>query len=74
MNTQEAVAVPFSPYVDESFAASIFSWDMKRLYYMQSYNSFPIPIRCAEMLVIRTDDLVRWALNRRYGVTRYEFE
>jgi len=67
----ETVAIPDCVYVDETFAASIFEWDMDRLFYMQSFNSFPIPIRCGKMLVIRTDDIARWSRNRRYGVTRY---
>ncbi|CCV06712.1 hypothetical protein MESS2_350084 [Mesorhizobium metallidurans STM 2683] len=67
----ETVAIPSCEFVDETFAASIFEWDMQRLYYMQSFNSFPIPIRCGQMLVVRTADIARWALNRRYGITRY---
>lgn len=72
--TQETVAIPHNPYVDESFAASIFNWDMDRLYYMQSFNSFPIPIRIGQMLVIETNRIVIWARNRKYGITRYNHE
>lgn len=68
---QETVAIPSCELLDETFSASIFGWDMQRLYYMQSFNSFPIPFRCGQMLVIRTNDIARWALNRRYAVTRY---
>lgn len=73
MTTQrETVAIPSNcAFVDETFAASIFEWSMDRLYHMQSFNSFPIPIRCGELLVIRTDQIAIWARNRRYGVKRY---
>lgn len=70
----EAVAIPSCEFVDETFAASIFEWDMQRLYYMQSFNSFPIANRHGKILVIRADDIARWSKNRRYGVTRYSIE
>jgi len=73
MTTQrETVAIPTCEFVDETFAASIFGFDMDRLYYMQSWNSFPIPIKCGKMLVIRTADLARYAKNRNYNVKRYD--
>lgn len=68
---QETVAIPPCEFVDETFAASIFNFDMNRLYYMQSWNSFPLPIRCGKLLVIRTADIERWARNRNYRITRY---
>ena len=71
---QETVAIPSNAYVDESFAASIFNWDMDRLYYMQSFNSFPIPNHIGQMLVIETNRIVIWARNREYGITRYYHE
>lgn len=72
MTTQnETVAIPSCEFVDETFAASIFGWDMDRLYYMQSWNSFPIPTQYGKTLVIRIDQVVIWARNRRYGITRY---
>lgn len=71
---QETVAIPSNPYVDESFSAAIFNWDMDRLYYMQSFNSFPIPIRIGQMLVIETNRIVILARNRKYGITRYYHE
>lgn len=67
----ETVAIPSCEFVDETFAASIFGFDMDRLYYMQSWNSFPLPIRCGKLLVIRTSDITRWAKNRDYGISRY---
>ena len=71
MTARETVAIPFCEFVDETFAASMFEWDMPRLHYMQSWNSFPIPIRCEKMLVIRTNQIVIWASNRNYLVKRY---
>jgi hypothetical protein len=71
---QETVAIPNNIYVDESFAASIFSWDMTTVHYQQSWNSFPLPIRIGQMLVIETAQIVIWARNRNYGITRYDHE
>lgn len=70
---RETVAIPTCEFVDETFAASIFGFDMDRLYYMQSWNSFPIPTKIGKLLVIRTSDIARWAKNRDYAITRYEF-
>lgn len=67
----ETVAIPTYDFIDDAIAASIFGWDMDRLYYMQSYNSFPIPIRHGQLTAIRTDRVVIWAKNRKYGITRY---
>ncbi|TPL64109.1 hypothetical protein [Mesorhizobium sp. B2-3-15] len=72
MKTQsEALAIPDCVYVDETFAASIFGFDMDRLYYVQSWCSFPIPIKVGNLLVVRTADIERWARNRNYRITRY---
>jgi|GEM_PF-4666488 len=68
---RETVAIPHWKFVDDHNAASIFGWDMDRLYYMQSYNSFPIPVRHGQIMAIKTDRIVMWAKNRDYNVTRY---
>ncbi|SFK96387.1 hypothetical protein SAMN04488498_11979 [Mesorhizobium albiziae] len=65
------ISVPRCRFIAEEIALDIVGWSLSELRYAQDYNGYPIPIRLSDMLVLETENIVRWARSRQFQVVRH---